>query len=84
MKILGIMVALVISQASELPGAGDATFEQRWQSMIERQIIKKQVEEIVEPRRAVTHETHHRRARHATGCRFGHKVYHGKSWRCRR
>jgi hypothetical protein len=98
MLILTTLVALMISQNSTLPGPDDATFEQRWQNMIVKQIIRKQTDEIMqpepEPRRVerpqretrARHHRPHRSHRVARGCRFGHRVFHnnGKSWRCKR
>lgn len=84
--MLATALAFVLSQAGELPGAPDTTFEQRWDAMVAKQMIKKREEAKheqpleEEPRRV----RHHHHARAASGCRFGHKVYHGQSWRCRR
>lgn len=83
-------LALMVSQNSAIPGPDDATFEQRWQNMVVKQILRKQTEEIMQPEPKIERSMpekrvrHHRRARVANGCRFGHKVYHGRSWRCRR
>lgn len=83
--ILAMVVALMIAQSSDLPGAPDTTFEQRWDSMMIKQQLKRDVEKLethhVEQRPPSTRHAH---ARRATGCRYGHKVYHGRSWRCRR
>lgn len=92
MNILGIALVVMIAHSSELPGAADATFEQRWEAMVMRHQLRKESGEITTPREeTVTKEPRHRvrehrhrakYARSATGCRFGHKVHRGLSWRC--
>jgi Ni/Co efflux regulator RcnB len=85
MQLMTILaVAVTLAQA-------DPTFEQRWSPLTPLHKVETPVKqrETMAPQEEPRHERHHERrhkrhARPRDGLSLRHKVYHGKSWRCRR
>jgi hypothetical protein len=78
MHSLIVAAALILTQAD--------TFEQRW-SPVAPLTQPERPAKVKEPETQERPKHHRVRAHrhHASGCKFGRKVYtHGKSWRCRR